>query len=281
MEFIPFADENDGFRYVLVCIDDFSKYAWLRALKNKDAGSVMSAFRDIFESSKRVPHRLRTDRGKEFENRTMDKFYREHDILFFVTTNSTIKASIVERVIRTFKARIYRYFTSKGNHRWVDELQNFAEGYNSSYHRSIKMSPKEASEAETSVVFRNLYEGKTLKELMEKVEKPTINEGDVVRLQYDKDKVGDKSYFTTFTDQTATVDKVIQKPMPLYSLLDYRKKEIPRHFYKHEIQSIPEPSYRINKVLRERIKNGKKQYYVSFIGYPASENSWVESLGNV
>ena len=31
----PLATENDGYRYLLVCIDVFSKFAWIIPLKNK------------------------------------------------------------------------------------------------------------------------------------------------------------------------------------------------------------------------------------------------------
>ena len=280
IDMIAYEKENDGHKHILVAIDDFSKYAWLRAMKDKTPTSVKDAFTDIFKTDKRVPHRLRTDRGKEFENRVMDKFYHDHEILFFTTTNQTIKCAIVERLNRTLKSRFFRYFTSKGSHRYIDVLQDFADSYNTSYHRSIKMTPKEACEAETATVFANLYEGKTLKELLEKKEKPAAVEGDLVRIQYDKDTF-DKSYFSTFTDQTATVKRVIGKPIPMYSLLDYRKKPIPRNFYKSEIQPIPEPSYRIERILRERQRGGKTEYFVKFLNYPSSENAWVTDIGNV
>lgn len=280
IDMIAYEKENDGNKHILVCIDDFTKYVWLRAMPDKTPTSVKTAFVDIFKTDKRVPHRLRTDRGKEFENKVMDKFYHEHDVLFFTTTNQTIKCAIVERVNRTLKSRFFRYFTSKGNHRYLDVLQDFAFNYNNSYHRSIKMRPQQACDADTQTVFRNLYEGKSLKELMAKDEKPIAEKGAIVRIAYDKDKF-DKSYFSTFTDQTAVVDRVINKPKPMYSLLDFRKKEIPRHFYKNELQPIPEPSYRVEKVLRTRKRNGKTEYYVKFLNYPSSENSWVTDIGNV
>lgn len=280
-EMIPYAEENSDMRYILVVIDCFTKYLWLRGLKNKTPAAVKDAFTDIYKTDKRVPHRLRTDRGKEFDNKAMDKFYGELDILFFTTTNQTIKCSIVERVQRTLKSRMYRFFTSEGHHRWYEHLQDFAEAYNNSYHRSIKMTPVEASSADAKIVFRNLYNGRSLKELLEKDEKPVAKPGDTVRIQYDKDKVGDKSYFSTFTDQTAVVDKVIDKPLPLYSLKDYKDREIPRKFYKSEIQPIPPPSYRIERILRERTVDGKKEYFVKFLNYPSDANAWVSDLDHV
>lgn len=275
-----YANENDGTRFMLVVIDCFTKFCWLRALKNKKPESVKEGLIDIFRESSRVPHRLRTDKGKEFDCKMMRTFYEENNIHFFTTTNSTIKCAMVERLNRTLKARFFRHFTHNGNHRFLEEMQKFADSYNNSYHRSIKMTPIEAEHSDTTVVFFNLYSGKTLKELLSPTEQPKAEVGDDVRIAYDRG-VFDKSYFSTFTDQTAKVQKVVRQPIPMYSLVDYRQKEIPRKFYSSEIQPIPEPKYRVEKILRERTRNGKKEYYVKWLNYPSTENSWIQDLEDV
>ena len=35
---------NDGYRYILTCIDLFSKYAWAIALKSKQSAEIIAAF---------------------------------------------------------------------------------------------------------------------------------------------------------------------------------------------------------------------------------------------
>ncbi|GFT28244.1 uncharacterized transposon-derived protein F54H12.3 [Trichonephila clavipes] len=57
---------NDGYKYVLTCIDVLSKYAWAIPLKNKTAESIVSGFKKIF--SECIPKKLQTDAGKEFVN---------------------------------------------------------------------------------------------------------------------------------------------------------------------------------------------------------------------
>ena len=59
-----FADWNEGFKYILLVIDTFSKYVWLEALKYKTGEEVAKAFEKIFTSSKRSPVKLITDKGK-------------------------------------------------------------------------------------------------------------------------------------------------------------------------------------------------------------------------
>ena len=65
-----YADDNDGYKYLLVVIDIFSRYAWVQPLKDKTAPQIVNAFDKIL-SGGRIPKRLRTDAAKDF---TSDKF---------------------------------------------------------------------------------------------------------------------------------------------------------------------------------------------------------------
>ena len=51
---------SDGYRYLLVCIDVFSKYAWVVPLKNKTGLSLVDAFKTIL-SNGRKPEKIITD----------------------------------------------------------------------------------------------------------------------------------------------------------------------------------------------------------------------------
>ena len=59
-------ENNRGYRYVLVIIDNFSKYGWTIPLKNKNASTIKDSFEKILTSSKRKPNLIESDRGKEF-----------------------------------------------------------------------------------------------------------------------------------------------------------------------------------------------------------------------
>ena len=58
-----YTKENDNFKYMLTCIDVFSKYDWTRVLKNKTGVEVTKAFESILKEG-RIPQKLQTDRGK-------------------------------------------------------------------------------------------------------------------------------------------------------------------------------------------------------------------------
>src|SRR5438874_5746730 len=91
--------DNDGIKYLLTCIDIFSKYAWVVPLKNKSAKSVCAALEDIF--SERQPEKFQTDEGKEFENSKCHSLFKRLKIEHFNALSSESKCAVVERFNRT------------------------------------------------------------------------------------------------------------------------------------------------------------------------------------
>ena len=124
------ARDNDGYRYILTCIDCFSKYAWAEPLRDKTGEEIVAAMTRIFASG-RKPRRLQTDKGSEFVNVKVQAFLRKHSVDFF-TTDSEVKAAMVERLNRTMKMRMFKYFTAENTYRYVDLLPALVQGYNAS-----------------------------------------------------------------------------------------------------------------------------------------------------
>ena len=56
-------EKNRAYRYVLVAIDNFSKFGWTIPLKNKNAQTIKDSFENILISSKRKPNLIESDRG--------------------------------------------------------------------------------------------------------------------------------------------------------------------------------------------------------------------------
>ena len=147
--------DNDGYRYLLVCIDVFSKFVWVIPLKNKTGPALVTAFKIILESG-RKPQKIQTDQGTEFFNKHFKALMKEEEIQFYNTYNET-KASIVERVIRTLKTRMWRYFTAKKTMRYIDVLPDLVDSYNRSKHRSIQKKPINVTQNNEREVWHTLY----------------------------------------------------------------------------------------------------------------------------
>lgn len=127
---------NDGYRYILICIDIFSKWAWAIPLKTKRGGEVVDAFRLILLSG-RKPKSLQTDQGSEFKNFKFQKFLKDEGIRFFTTYNNG-KASVAERLIRTIKGKMFKYFSLNRTCRYRNVLDQLIHSYNHTYHSSIR-----------------------------------------------------------------------------------------------------------------------------------------------
>ena len=54
-------ENNRGYRYVLVIIDNFSKFGWTVPIKNKNAQTIKDSFENILITSKRSPNSTETD----------------------------------------------------------------------------------------------------------------------------------------------------------------------------------------------------------------------------
>ena len=137
------------------CIDVFSKFVWVVPLKNKTGESLVNGFQIILDTG-RSHENLQTDKGTEFLNRNFQSFLKEKNTHFF-TTNSELKASVVERFNRTLKTRMWKYFTAKNTRVYIDILQDIVQGYNNSYHRSIGRTPSPVSLLNVGQVRRKLY----------------------------------------------------------------------------------------------------------------------------
>lgn len=92
---------NNGNKYLITCIDVFSKYAWVQPIKKKSSDAVLEGFKKIINKG-RIPLKLQTDQGTEFLNKKFKEYLANKDILLY-NVNSELKASVVERFNRTFK----------------------------------------------------------------------------------------------------------------------------------------------------------------------------------
>ena len=141
--------QNKGFKFLLTVIDAFSKYAWIEPLKRKTGPEVSKAFATILKRAVKQGHetpiRLQTDKGKEFYNSTFGNWLKKHGIQHF-STQGDAKASVIERWNRTFKTKLYRYFTANNTLKYLDVIQPLVNQYNNTYHRSIGLAPQKVNE---------------------------------------------------------------------------------------------------------------------------------------
>ena len=260
---------NDGYRYLLVCIDVFSKYSWLVPIKSKTGPALVEALKIIL-SSGRKPEKIMTDQGTEFFNKHFQKFLKDENIIHYNTFNET-KASIVERVIRTFKTKMWRYFTAKKTTRYIDMLPELVYSYNHSRHRSIRTEPALVNKENEDEVFHTLYGDSNIQHVKYK-----FKIGDQVRISKIKRQF-EKGYLQNFSKEIFTVSKRIARNPPVYKIKDYDNEELEGTFYEKELQKVikRDDTYEVEKILKKKGRGNNVQYLVKWFGYPNKFNSWV------
>ena len=252
---------NEGYRFLLLVIDIFSKYGWIVPLKNKQGITVADALKKIFE--KRRPGKLWTDKGTEFYNNNVK------GLVELYSTENEEKSSIVERWIRTMKEKMWKYFTDNNTYTYIDILPDLVEDYNNTVHSSTKLTPVEASKKKNELtVWRNLYPDRLkIYDLT-----PKFSVGDEVRISKKK-KTFEKGYTTRWTEEIFTITK-IQNTNPItYKIADLQGEELDGTSYEPELQKTEQQVFRIEKV----IKKEKGKSLVKWKGYSDKFNSWVDN----
>ena len=93
-----------GCSYVLVVIDNFSKFGWTVPLKRENAQTIKDSFEKIPITSERKPKLIGTEDGKEFVNKISSDFSKKNNIKISFEETS-LGAIFVECLNRTIRGR--------------------------------------------------------------------------------------------------------------------------------------------------------------------------------
>ena len=159
-----FSKYNDGVKYLLTVIDVFSKFLDNIPLITKTGKAVTTAFQSIFKDPKYLkPIRrrhvwVRTDRGKEFLNKSFQDTLKREGIQFQICKNPDVKCSVIERAHRTNRDKLYKHFTYKNAYRFIDILPQFLKGYNATVHSTTGMPPARVTDSDILAIWERMNE---------------------------------------------------------------------------------------------------------------------------
>lgn len=262
---------NDTNRYLLTCIDVFSRFARAVPVKNKLGKTITTAFATMLNNG-RIPNMIQTDKGSEFLNGTFQTFLRDNDISFYTSENDDIKASLVERWHRTIKGKMFRYFTYRNTMRYVDVLQDLIDSYNDTRHSALNMAPSAVTVKHEQSLRQKLYKTTWQKKWL-------FQKGDRVRISSAK-RAFRKGYLPGWSEEIFTVTLRHRTVPVTYSIEDYSKETIKGRFYEPELQIVNKTDdvYRVERVLKTRTRAGVREYFVKWLGYPDKFNSWTNDI---
>ena len=270
--------ENDEVKYLLFVIDIFSKYLCVEPLKNKTAKEIVKGFQHIFDKGRKCK-KLRTDNGTEFTSKITQAYLKNEGIYHFTTHNSSTKANISERVIKTITNLMYRYFAKNRTHRYVDLLQDIVESYNATPHRSLNnVAPKDVTKANEADIWAYMYLKPRRFKTKKNVAPYHFKKGDLVRISH-KNMVFDRSYDEHFTREIFKINQRMRmQGIPMYKIKDFQDEPIKGNFYESEIQKVSKDEdalWFIEKKIRKRKRNGEVQWLVKFDGWSNKYNQWI------
>nr|GEX58456.1 hypothetical protein [Tanacetum cinerariifolium] len=139
----------NGKRYVLVVVDDYSRYTWVFVLHSKDEASevIISFIKKTQVNLQLQVQRVRTDNGTKFKNKTLAKFFDEVGITQqFSAVRMPQQNGFVERRNRTLveAARTMLTFANLPSFLWAEAIATacFTENH-SIIHKRFDKTPYE------------------------------------------------------------------------------------------------------------------------------------------
>nr|GEX73609.1 retrovirus-related Pol polyprotein from transposon TNT 1-94 [Tanacetum cinerariifolium] len=143
----------NGKRYVLVVVDDYSRYTWVFFFHSKDEASevIISFIKKTQVNLQLQVQRIRTDNGTEFKIKTLTKFFDEVGITQQFSAARTLQQNgVVERRNRTLveAARTMLTFANLPSFLWAEAIATACftqnrESSSSSLNDDVQHSPEE------------------------------------------------------------------------------------------------------------------------------------------
>ena len=141
--------------------------------------SIAFGFERVLKKSEKcVPVLVQSDEGKEFVAQRFQRVLKENGIDYTPGRSPDVKASVAQRFMHTIKQRLWRYFTHRNTHCYVDVLPNLVESYNNSRHSATKMAPSAVTLENAAKVRKNLIK----RYAYPKLRAPKHDVGNLVRI---------------------------------------------------------------------------------------------------
>ena len=207
---------NRGYRYVLVIMDNFSKFGWTVPLKNKNALTIKDSFEKILTGSKRKPGSIESNRGKKFYNNIFQDFSNKNNIKLY-SRDTSVGAVFAERFNRTIRDLLKRPVFEKVDRNWIDVLHTITKQYNNRIRSSTKLTPIQASlKKNEGFVYKNLIDKRN------KI-KPKFQINDLVRTA-DLKKTFSKGNTTNWSYNLYKITEIINDTIPSYKIDNLKER---------------------------------------------------------
>ena len=202
-----------------------------------------------------------SDQESAFFSKEMLNFFKDNNVKTYYT-HSDLKAVIIERFNRSLRELMMKYFVKNINTVWYNNLPELIKTYNSRYHSTIKMKPKNVNKLNEKHIRNTAYNYDITNK------KPKFKINDLVRISLQRRKIFDKPTGNIkWSEQLYKIYKINKSNVITYQLKDINDEII------KELQLTKNDTgeYIIEKILKT--KNNK--IFVKWRVYDSSFNSWL------
>lgn len=261
-----YSNYNRKYQYLLLCIDIFTKKLYARPLKSRTANEITEKMREILNEM--PPFKLlHTDEEKGFLSRQFQSLLKSYNIKHFFTYSS-MKASIIERAVRSFRMLLFPRMHLMRKFNWIDQYKLILDIYNNRVHSKTKMAPNKIKKKHEIYLLHSVYKQKP------NLKKAKFQVGDLVRVNLHHKLFTKRSSSMNWSTKLYRIHSFKSKNPHIYTLENLDSSPLLGHFYTEELQKTKYPNeYLIEKVLKR--KPGK--IFVKFLNMDNNENCWIDS----
>lgn len=266
--------EHKTHKYILTCIDLFSKKAYAVPLKNKEGKTVAVGMENIIKNINNKISSIRSDNGSEFISAEFKKVLEKYQIKqVFSLASKPQSNGQIERFNAVIKKLIRKSLMVSGGYDWVSILPDLLDNYNNSKHKTTGKTPNSITEKDYDEVAKKIS-STVLKNRDTDKAKYTI--GQTVRIKMERTTKEDYNW----SKELYEIIKV-NNPKNNVSAVSYQVKDkttnekMKDKFYNNDLLlvvvvenpiNVPE-KYIVSALVRPSVQKGVKGYIVSWKGY--------------
>lgn len=209
----PFVRSKRGNCYLLVIVDAFTKYVFIKPVRNTNTQNVLKVLEDIFYTF-RTPERIISDRGSCFTSHLFKKFCSEKGLKHVLNAVASPRSNgQVERYNRTILDSLTAQNLNHDERDWDCQIGKVQWGLNNTRQKSTGRTPVEVMFGTSMNGEINPRMNEVVQETREVVDLPSIRDG--VKTNIDAEQAKQKAYY----------DKN-KRPARLYNVGDLVKVKI-------------------------------------------------------
>lgn len=198
IDMTKFSVKNNGFGWIYVFVDIFTRKIYAYLMKSKTEENIMQMLRQFV--SKHTPDLIVSDNESGFKAKEVQKLFEDNDIMHDMVEPGDHNAlGIVDRAIQTLKNTIYKYFKAENSVKYIDDLPSMVKAYNDTPHSGILgMTPNEATKPENIQKLQILNNEKEKKNSQNR---KVFLPGDTVRIILKKGTFENRSFNEKYSDE--------------------------------------------------------------------------------